>query len=91
MRTLLRFGWARDEAPACVVGTVGRRRVLPQHGARAGGAVVPVGEGRRRPTAWPGRCCAPAAATPAVQVMPAHGLCLEEIVYPEGEDALRRP
>ena len=29
-----------------------------------------------------------AVRDPSVQVMPAHGLCLEEITYPEGQEAL---
>jgi tRNA pseudouridine38-40 synthase len=45
------------------------------------GALVAVGEGRQRP-AWAGEVLASAARDPRVMVMPAHGLVLEEVVYP---------
>jgi tRNA pseudouridine38-40 synthase len=45
------------------------------------GALVAVGEGRYRP-AWAGEILAGAVRDPRVKVMPAHGLTLEEVVYP---------
>jgi tRNA pseudouridine38-40 synthase len=45
------------------------------------GALVSVGEGRHEP-AWAGEVLAAQARDPRVKVMPAHGLVLEEVVYP---------
>ncbi len=45
------------------------------------GAAVAVGEGRRDP-AWAAEVLADARRDPGIQVMPAHGLCLEEVTYP---------
>ena len=81
IRTLLEFSWSRD--PAGVV--VGRivADAFCHHMVRAlVGSVVAVGDGGRGPD-WPRAVLDAAVRDPAVQVMPAHGLCLEEIVYPE--------
>lgn len=53
------------------------------------GGLVAVGEGRRSPS-WPGEVLARGARDPAVQVMPAAGLTLEEVAYPPDEDLARR-
>ncbi len=45
------------------------------------GALVAVGEGRHE-SAWAGDILANVARDPRVKVMPAHGLTLEEVVYP---------
>jgi tRNA pseudouridine38-40 synthase len=45
------------------------------------GALLAVGEGRREP-GWPRQVLAAAARDHAVQVVAAHGLCLEEVRYP---------
>jgi tRNA pseudouridine38-40 synthase len=45
------------------------------------GALLTVGEGRRPPE-WPGQVLAAAVRDSAVPVVPAHGLCLEEVHYP---------
>jgi tRNA pseudouridine38-40 synthase len=53
------------------------------------GALLAVGEGRR-PPGWPAEVLAAAVRDPAVRVVPPHGLCLEEVGYPEpGELAAR--
>ncbi|MQA83229.1 MAG: tRNA pseudouridine(38-40) synthase TruA [Streptosporangiales bacterium] len=53
------------------------------------GALLAVGDGRR-PVDWPGAVLRAGVRDPAVQVMPPHGLCLEEIRYPaEAELAVR--
>ena len=60
------------------------------------GALIPVGEGRRE-VDWPGRVLVAGVRDPAVQVVPAHGLTLEEVRYPpdaelDGRaDLTRRP
>ena len=45
------------------------------------GALLSVGEGRRAPS-WPAAVLAAARRDPAVRVVPAHGLTLEEVGYP---------
>lgn len=46
------------------------------------GAIVPVGEGRR-PVAWPRQVLEQRRRDSGVTVMPPHGLCLEEVRYPD--------
>ena len=53
------------------------------------GACLAVGEGRQD-TAWPARVLAAGRRDPAVTVAPAHGLTLEEVVYPADEDLAAR-
>jgi tRNA pseudouridine38-40 synthase len=48
------------------------------------GLLLPVGEGRR-PQEWPAEVVAAAVRDSSVQVMPAHGLVLEEVRYPHDE------
>jgi tRNA pseudouridine38-40 synthase len=50
------------------------------------GALVAVGEGRR-PVEWPGGVLGAGARDPGVTVLPAHGLTLDEVGYPD-EDSL---
>ena len=49
------------------------------------GCLLAVGEGRRDP-AWAGQVLAAGQRDPAVLVVPAHGLCLEEVAYPADEE-----
>jgi tRNA pseudouridine38-40 synthase len=53
------------------------------------GALVAVGSGRRD-QAWLGRIAAEAVRDPAVRVMPARGLTLEEVGYPPDEQLAAR-
>jgi len=53
------------------------------------GALVSVGSGQRD-TRWLAAVTAGAARVPDVQVMPAHGLTLEEVGYPPDADLARR-
>lgn len=54
------------------------------------GLLLPVGEGRRR-VEWPAEVVRLGVRDSSVQVMPAHGLVLEEVAYPaEGEFAARQ-
>jgi tRNA pseudouridine38-40 synthase len=46
------------------------------------GCLLAVGEGRREPD-WAGQVLAGRQRDPAVLVVPPHGLCLEEVGYPE--------
>jgi len=80
IRTLLEFSWVR--AGDGVLET----RVVADAFCRSMvralvGAVIPVGEGRR-PVGWPAQVLVAGRRHPAVVVMPAHGLCLEEVTYP---------
>lgn len=53
------------------------------------GLLVPVGEGRR-PREWPAEVVARGMRDSSVQVMPAHGLVLEEVRYPDGDGLAAR-
>lgn len=86
VRTLLRHTWRREQ-DGTLVGTVEADAFCHSMVRALVGSVVPVGEGRR-PATWPREVADRAVRDPAVQVMPAHGLCLEEITYPEGAPAL---
>ena len=53
------------------------------------GALLPVGEGRR-PTRWPADLLAKGRRDGGTMVAPAHGLTLEEIVYPDDDQLAAR-
>ena len=53
------------------------------------GLLVPVGEGRRAVT-WPAEVVALGVRDSGVQVMPAHGLVLEEVCYPDDNELAAR-
>ncbi len=53
------------------------------------GVLLPVGDGRR-PVEWPGQILAARQRHSAVTVMPAHGLVLEEVAYPDDAHMLER-
>ena len=53
------------------------------------GSVVPVGEGRA-PVTFPGEVLRGGIRDPRVKVMPAHGLCLEEVGYPADSELAGR-
>jgi tRNA pseudouridine38-40 synthase len=83
VRTLLAYRWARLD-DGTVAGTVEADAFCHSMVRALVGAVVPVGEGRR-PVEWPAQVLAARRRDPAVSVMPAHGLSLEEVVYPPDE------
>jgi tRNA pseudouridine38-40 synthase len=83
IRTLQRLAWRRDEEQ--VLGVV-QADAFCHHMVRAlVGALVSVGEGRR-PVTWPAEVLRAAVRDPAVTVMPAHGLVLEEVGYPPDDE-----
>jgi tRNA pseudouridine38-40 synthase len=85
IRELLDLAWSRD--PAGVAVATVRADAFCHHMVRSlVGCLVAVGEGRREP-AWAGSVLAAAVRDPAVTVVPAHGLTLEEVGYPP-EDRL---
>jgi tRNA pseudouridine38-40 synthase len=87
VRTLLDLRWERDGD--LLAGTV-RADAFCHHLVRSlVGALVAVGEGRRRST-WPSEVLAAAVRDPAVTVVPAHGLTLEEVGYPADDAVLAR-
>ncbi len=81
VRALRRLDWQRDAAGvavACVVADAFCHNMV----RALVGALLGVGEGSRPPS-WPSTVLAAAARDPAVRVVPPHGLCLEEVRYPE--------
>ena len=85
VRELRELGWSRSSR-----GVLGARVVADafcHHMVRSlVGCLVVVGEGRRPPS-WAGEVLAARVRDPAVPVVPAHGLTLEEVGYP-ADDAL---
>jgi tRNA pseudouridine38-40 synthase len=81
VRTLLDLSWGRD-ADGRAVATV-RADAFCHHMVRAlVGSMIAVGEGRRSP-AWAADVLAAGVRDAAVAVVPAHGLTLEEVGYPD--------
>jgi tRNA pseudouridine38-40 synthase len=81
VRALRRLDWQRDfdgVAVACVIADAFCHNMV----RALVGALLPVGEGSRPPS-WPAAVLAAAVRDPAVRVVPPHGLCLEEVRYPE--------
>jgi tRNA pseudouridine38-40 synthase len=80
IRTLLDFSWTRA-GDGTVCATVVADAFCRSMVRSLVGAVIPVGEGRR-PVEWPAQVLVAGQRHPAVVVMPAHGLSLEEVSYP---------
>ena len=81
VRTLLDLSWGRD-AEGLAVASV-RADAFCHHMVRSlVGALVAVGEGRRPPP-WAADVLAAGVRDAAVTVVPAHGLTLEEVGYPD--------
>jgi tRNA pseudouridine38-40 synthase len=88
IRTLLDLSWERDDA-GVLVGTV-RADAFCHHMVRSlVGCLVAVGEGRHPPS-WAVEVLAAATRDPAVAVVPAHGLTLEEVGYPPDDELAAR-
>ncbi len=84
VRTLLDLSVQR-EASGLAVATVRADAFCHSMVRALMGCLVAVGEGRREPS-WAGEVLAAAVRDPAVTVMHAHGLTLEEVAYPpDGE------
>lgn len=80
IRTLLDLHWDRD-ADGRAVGTVRADAFCHNMVRSLVGCLLAVGEGRR-PVPWPGEVLAAGVRDPAVAVVAAHGLTLEEVGYP---------
>jgi tRNA pseudouridine38-40 synthase len=81
VRTMRRLDWARDAdgvVAACVIADAFCHNMVRS----LVGALLAVGDGGRPPS-WPASVLAAAVRDPAVRVVPPHGLCLEEVRYPE--------
>jgi tRNA pseudouridine38-40 synthase len=88
VRALQRLGWHRD-VDGIVIGDVVADAFCHNMVRSLVGALVAVGEGRQA-AEWPAQVLAAGERDPGVRVMPAHGLCLEEVGYPPpGELAAR--
>lgn len=87
IRTLLDYSWKR--VGDLVVATVSADAFCHSMVRALVGGVVAVGEGRRG-VEWPQEVLAGRTRDPGVTVMPAHGLVLEEVVYPGAEQLADR-
>ena len=88
VRTLLDYRWERG-ADGVIAGTVVADAFCHSMVRALVGAVVPVGESRLD-VGVPAAVLAGGARAPRVRVMPAHGLSLEEVVYPADADLASR-
>jgi tRNA pseudouridine38-40 synthase len=88
VRTLLDYSWTRLP-DGVAVATVRADAFCHSMVRSLVGAVVPVGEGRRARD-WPRDLQERAVRAPEIHVMPAHGLSLEEVVYPPEADLAGR-
>jgi tRNA pseudouridine38-40 synthase len=87
VRTLLDLCW--DRTDDAVTATV-RADAFCHHMVRSlVGCLLAVGEGRRS-VEWPAEVLAAASRDPAVSVVPAHGLTLEEVGYPPDDELAAR-
>jgi tRNA pseudouridine38-40 synthase len=91
VRELAELSWAREgDGPAAVlVATVIADAFCHSMVRALVGALIPVGEGRRE-QGWPAQVLQRRARDPAVQVVAAQGLTLEEVRYPDAEGLRRR-
>lgn len=87
VRTLLDYSWRRRGH--IVEATVVADAFCHSMVRALVGALVPVGEGRRE-VDWPAQVLGGQRRDPAVAVMPAQGLCLEEVTYPDDADLAAR-
>ncbi|QIK65411.1 tRNA pseudouridine(38-40) synthase TruA [Nocardioides sp. HDW12B] len=88
IRALLDLRWDRDEA-GLAAATVRADAFCHSMVRALVGALLAVGEGRRA-TTWPAEVLAAEVRDPAVLVVPAHGLCLEEVAYPPDDELATR-
>jgi tRNA pseudouridine38-40 synthase len=87
VRSLIRLAWERREDT--VLAEVVADAFCHNMVRALVGALLAVGDGRQQVT-WPRDVLAARIRDPAVHVVPAHGLCLEEVRYPADPDLLAR-
>jgi tRNA pseudouridine38-40 synthase len=80
IRTLLDLHWTRDDH-GLVVGAVRADAFCHSMVRSLVGCLMAIGEGRR-PASWAGEMLRAGSRDPAVVVIHAHGLTLEEVAYP---------
>lgn len=88
IRTLLDLAWERD-ADGVLVATVRADAFCHSMVRALVGCLLAVGEGRR-PVAWAGEVLRAQRRDPAVAVVHAHGLTLEEVGYPADDELAAR-
>ncbi len=88
VRTLLDLDWERDEAGVAVA-TVRADAFCHSMVRALVGCLLAIGEGRH-PVAWAGEILRAEARDPAVTVVQAHGLTLEDVAYPPDEELAAR-
>ena len=88
IRRLLQLRWTRDEKDV-LEATVEADAFCHSMVRALVGALVAVGE-RRREVDWPAAVLAGGIRNSGVLVVPAHGLCLEEVRYPPDADLAAR-
>lgn len=81
IRTLLELDWARD-VDGLVVANVKADAFCHSMVRSLVGCLIAIGDGRRE-VGWAGEILRAGARDPAVTVVHAHGLTLEEVAYPE--------
>jgi tRNA pseudouridine38-40 synthase len=84
VRTLQELSWARDDTGVAVARVVADAFCHSMVRSLVG-CLIAVGEGRRPPE-WAAEMMAARRRDPAVTVVHAHGLTLEEVGYPEGAE-----
>jgi tRNA pseudouridine38-40 synthase len=87
VRTLLELSWVRTGD--LLTGTVRADAFCHQMVRSLVGCLVAVGDGRR-PVAWASQILAAGVRDAGVTVVPAHGLTLEEVAYPDDAAVLAR-
>jgi tRNA pseudouridine38-40 synthase len=88
VRALRRLDWRRDDT-GVVVARVVADAFCHNMVRSLVGALLPVGEGVRPPS-WPAAVLTAAVRDPSVRVAAPHGLCLEEVHYPEAGQLAER-
>jgi tRNA pseudouridine38-40 synthase len=88
IRTLLELSWERDGG-GVLVGTVRADAFCHSMVRALVGCLIAIGE-RRRPVAWAADVLRAEARDPAVAVVQAHGLTLEEVAYPADDELAER-
>jgi tRNA pseudouridine38-40 synthase len=88
IRRLLRCDWQRDST-GIAVATIEADAFCHSMVRALVGALLAVGDSRR-PIDWPAEVLSGGVRDSAVQVLPAHGLSLEEVTYPEAAQLAAR-
>lgn len=88
IRTLLDFSWTRAD-DGMLVGHVRADAFCHSMVRALVGCMIAVGEGRKEP-AWAAEILTGRRRDPNVVVVPAHGLTLEEVAYPEDAELAAR-